>query len=104
MSLNRSEQLLWDYVEKHPDERQFWMHKVRQVTDLCADPYQASQRLDAELWAYFQERATVVPALKEFARPESGSPRVSMRNLAEYVMRLWIAPKPKRSQAAGPGA
>ena len=95
VSLNRCEQLLFDYLEKHPEERQYWMHKVRQAADLCADPHAASLRLDTDLWFYFRERAAIVPVLKDFARSQ-GQERTSMRNLAEYLLRLWAPQKPKR--------
>lgn len=96
VSLNPCEQLLYDYVEKHPEERQYWMHKVRGTAELCASPYTAAERLDIDLWAYFKERAAVVPVFKEFAARQ-GLARTSMRNLAEYLLRLWAPPKKKRT-------
>lgn len=95
VSLNRCEQLLFDYVEKHPEERQYWLHKVRGTATASDSTHLAAERLDAELWRYFLERAAVVPNLKQFAR-DQGVKRTSMRNLAEYLLRLWGPPKQKK--------
>ena len=95
VSLNRCEQLLFEYMEKHPEERQYWVDKVRAAAAASADTHVASARLDAELWRYYLERAAVVPVLKQFAR-DHGVARTSMRNLAEYLLRLWAPPKPRK--------
>ena len=92
VSLNRCEQLLFDYVEKNPDERQFWMHKVRGVAHLWASPHLVAERLEGDISRYFQERANVVSELKEFVRHQGGQ-RTSMRNLAEHWLKLWVIPK-----------
>jgi len=97
VSLNRCEQLLFEYVEKHPEERQYWMHKVRGTAGASDSSHVAAERLDTELWRYFLERAAVVPILKQFAR-DQGLARTSMRNLAEYLLRLWAPPKPKKAK------
>lgn len=95
VSLNRSEQLTFDYVQSQPEERRFWVDKVR-ATGASADPHAAAARLDAELWEYYRERAGVVPKFREMAARE-GLARVSMRNLAELLLRLWgPPPKPRR--------
>ena len=95
MSLNRSEQLLFDYVEKHPEERQYWLHKVRHVAELCASLHASADQLEGDLWRYFAERATVIPLFQDFVRSQGGLRRTSMRNLAEYLLRVWVAPKVK---------
>lgn len=100
VSLNRCEQLLFDYIGKHPEERQFWLHKVQAVAKARASEGDTAERLELELWSYFKERASVVPALKEFARTQ-GLARTSMRNLAEYLMRLWAPERPKRPKPEG---
>lgn len=94
MSLNRCEQLLFDYIEHHPEERQYWLHKVRSTSGGDLSSHHLAERLDAELWSYFIERASVVPLLREYARVE-GATRTSMRNLAEYLVRLWIPSRPR---------
>ncbi len=100
MSLNRCEQQLFDYVQSKPDERQFWEHKVRVVSATCVDKYEASLRLDAALWEYLRERASVVPVLRAELGKAGAAGRVSMRNLAEYLLRLWgepVTPKAART-------
>ncbi len=87
MSLNRSEQALFEYVEKHPEERQFWLHKVQALANEQGH-HAAADRLEIELWRYFRERSENVAVLKDFAR-HNGLQRTSMRNLADYWLRLW---------------
>jgi hypothetical protein len=101
MSLNRSEQLLHDYVQQHREERQFWQNKVRVIVSGSADMPAAVARLDSELWRYFEERSTVVTVFKEAARAY-GIKRISMKNLAEYMIRLWTEPKPKKPGSGAP--
>lgn len=94
MSLNRLEQTLYDYVKGHPDERQFWQDKVRALLADSIDIPAGVARLDAELWRYYEERSSVVP---DFCGTEGvpGLRRTSMKNLAELLIRLWTAPKPR---------
>lgn len=93
MSLNRSEQRIFDYWESHPDEKRFWQSKV---TSLAAEDG-AVLRLEGELWRYYLERAAVAEPFRSAVGRE-GSARTSMRNLAELLLRLWIAPRPKKSE------
>lgn len=95
MSLNRSEQMVLDYVNVHPDERQFWMDKVRAMTRSCADHHEAALVLEGDLWAYYLERAQVVEPFRGTVLRE-GTRRTSMRNLADYWCRLWGVLKPKK--------
>lgn len=95
MSLNRSEQLVSDYIEGHPDEKSFWVEKVRSIANADPDGHVAAARLSDELWSYYEERAAVAEPFKSLAMRE-GLRRTSMRNLAELWIRLWVAPKPKR--------
>jgi hypothetical protein len=99
MSLNRAEQRLFDYIQAQAEERQYWMRKVQSMSAEAADPAEAAARLDRELWRYNVERSAVVPVLREAASRE-GMGRVSMRNLAELILRLWTAPKPTRINPA----
>ncbi len=85
---------MFDYVEKHPEERQYWLYKVRGLADLCATAHDAATRLEGQLWMYYIERAGVIPAFKEFRKAQCGA-RTSMKNLAEYLLRSWTTPKPK---------
>ena len=98
MSLNRSEQLVSDYIESHPDEKAYWVEKVRSIANADPDTYASAARLADELWAYYEERAAVAEPFQSIARRE-GLRRTSMRNLAELWIRLWVAPKPKRPEA-----
>ena len=98
MSLNRSEQLLHDYVQQHREERQFWQNKVRVIVTASADIPSAVARLDGELWRYFEERSSVVPVFVSAAR-SCGTKRISMKNLAEYLVRLWTEPRPRKPAA-----
>ncbi len=100
VSLNRLEQSLFDYVQKHPEERHHWLQKVRAVSARATDPHAASLQLDAELWYYLSERAAVVAELRQALQPTPAR-RISLRNLAEHLIRLWAPPraKPKPSHA-----
>jgi hypothetical protein len=98
MSLNRAELVLYDYIRSHPDERQHFEHKVRAIVAGADEAAKAVARLDSELWRYFEERRTLVPALHG-AVPSSGPQRTSMKNLAEFLIRLWIQPKPAKPPA-----
>jgi hypothetical protein len=98
MSLNRSEQRVFDYVQSHAEERQYWFGKVQTIAAALVDPHAAANRLEGELWRYHQERSAVVPAFREVAQRE-GIQRTSMKNLAEHLLRLWVAPKSKKPAA-----
>lgn len=98
VSLNRSEQMLFDYWEANPDERQFWRDKVQTAVRAAVDEHAAAFRLEADLWAYFVERSGVVAPFREVAGRE-GLTRTSMRNLADYLIRLWTEPRPKPKRA-----
>ena len=95
MSLNRFEQLVYDYIRGHADERQYWQDKVRRIVTQSESAARAAARLDGEFWSYFEERSSAVP---EFSKM-MGAPaprRVSMVNLAELLVRLWTEPRPAR--------
>jgi len=104
MSLNRSEQRVFDYLQSHFEERQHWVGKVQNVCGRSSDAPTAVVRLELELWRYYEERSAVASPFKEAARVE-GLKRTSMKNLAEHLMRLWIEPRPKKktSDAPAPG-
>jgi hypothetical protein len=95
MSLNRYEQALFDYWEKHPEERRHWQVKVVAVAQIPAEPGEVARRLDRELWDYFVERSEHVPRFHDLNT--NGLRRISLLNLAEYLLRLWgPPPKPKK--------
>jgi hypothetical protein len=98
MSLNSSEQMIFDYVQRHPDERHYWVEKVQKTSAASVDDYEAARALEADLWRYFEERSAVASPFKEAAKRE-GLRRTSMRNLAEYLVRLWAQPRPKKTSA-----
>jgi len=94
MSLNRTEQRMFDYLMGHPDERQHWLGKVQSIAAAVGDPHAAATRLEVELSYYLKERSGVVPKLRDL-EPREGVGRTSLRNLAEHLLRLWVAPRPK---------
>lgn len=102
MSLNRAEQLLFDYIRNHPEERQHWQEKVRGVAKAVTDPHQAALVLDGDLWRYYEERSQVAAPFVEIAHRE-GIRRISLRNLAEYLLRMWAPARPTRPAAGQNG-
>ena len=99
MSLNRAEQLVFDYLHRHPEERHFWQGKVRTMAKAAANELQAADRLAEELWRYYEERSAVALPFQEAVRTE-GMQRTSMKNLAELMVRLWTEPRQKRYSAS----
>jgi hypothetical protein len=97
MSLNRFEQVVFDYLKGHADERQYWQDKVRHIVSDSVGLPKAVSRLDGEFWRYFEERSSVVPAFSEM-RQTPGLRRVSMTNLAELLVRLWTEPRPRPAE------
>lgn len=96
MSLNAAEQMVFDYIQSHPEERHYWTEKVRATLRREDDEHVAALRLDGELWRYFEERSAVASPFREVAQRQ-GVRRTSMRNLAEYLLRLWTPPRPKKT-------
>ena len=99
MSLNRYEQTIFSYWESHADERRHWHGKVAEATRVAAPPGVTARTLERELWDYFVERSPHVPRLRELS--PGGLRRVSLLNLAEYIIRLW-GPPPKPRKSPGP--
>src|SRR5688572_25282563 len=101
MSLNRYEQTLFDYWERALDERRHWQSKVVEMTRGSAQsPGELARTLERELWEHLAERTPHVPALRALSGPVPT--RVSLLNLAEYVIRLW-GPPPKPKKPITPG-
>lgn len=94
VSLNRSEQQIFNYIEANREERQYWQNKVRGYRTTALLEGDIVVTVERELWRYFVERSAVVSSLKPHAGTEVQ--RVSMKNLAEYILRLWAPPIPKR--------
>lgn len=96
MSLNRCEQAIFDYWERHLDEKRHWQRKVMEITRLTRPADEVARGLERELRAYLAERSGHVPALRD--AQGGGGRAVSLLNLSEYLVRLWgPEPKPKRS-------
>jgi hypothetical protein len=94
MSLNRYEQTIFDYWERQPDERRHWHTKVVDLTRRgVAQPGELARGLERELFDYLVERTPHVPTLRVLN--PGAVPRISLLNLAEYLLRLW-GPAPKR--------
>src|ERR1051326_5724603 len=70
MSLNRCEQRVFDYLQSHPEERQFWQSKVQTVCRRAGGDHAAAAQLDGDLWDYYKERSAVASPFKEAARIE----------------------------------
>jgi len=95
VSLNSSEQRVFDYLQAQPDEGRFWREKVRVIAAQPEGVEVIAARLERELWRYYEERSSSVSPFREAAQRE-GRTRTSMRNLAELLLRLWTEPRPKR--------
>jgi len=98
VSLNRSEQQLFEYIQANRDERHFWEYKVREFDAKCPEKSEAVRLIERELGRYFVERSGVVRSFKEVAAREGLRP-VSLKNLAEYVLRMWAPPRPVKRAA-----
>ena len=95
MSLNRYEQTMFNYWKTQPDELRHWQGKVAAAARQVAGPGEVARSLERDLWDYFAERSEHVPSLRELS--PGGLRRVSLLNLAEYVLRLWGPPVKKRT-------
>jgi hypothetical protein len=95
MSLNPCEQRVFDYLQRHPDERHYWQAKFHRLSKEALDERIAIEQVEPELWRYYVERSSVASPFKEAVATE-GMRRTSMKNLAELLMRLWTEPRPKK--------
>ncbi len=94
MSLNRCEQRVFDYLQRHQDERHYWQGKFQQIVRDAGDERLAVDFVEPQLWKYYVERSSVVKSFRDAATVE-GLARTSMKNLAELLVRLWTEPKSK---------
>jgi len=72
MSLNRCEQRVFEYLESHRDEGQFWREKVRRLAKKAADDHAAARMhgllayekrvVDAQEWPFDQSTLVRVGA------------------------------------------
>lgn len=99
MSLNRNEQMVYDYLQSRPDELRHWEGVVKREAQRADDLHAAALTLEGELWRYYVERAEVTEPFRS-ARRHEGSHRTSMRNLADRLLRQWAPTTPMRSQFA----
>ncbi len=98
VSLNRTEQVLFAYLESHAEERHFWQAKVRELMSASRDDAAIASALARELRAYSDERGSV-GAIPMQAIEEKGLGQSRFRNLAEYLMRIWGPPiRPKANE------
>ncbi len=100
MNLNRYEQIIFNYWQAQPDELQFWKTKVIAASRMVAAPGETARDLERELWDYFAERSQHVRVFKDLN--VGGICRVSLLNLAEYVLRLWGPPPKPRKLSSNP--
>src|SRR5258708_37086948 len=102
MSLNQCEQMVDDYWQRQPDELRVWQSKVRSLAGNRAPDPSLVMALNADLWAYVEERSAVASPFKEWAA-HNGLRKTSMLNLAEYLLRIWLPPRPAKKPTV-PGA
>lgn len=93
MSLNRYEQMLFDYVENRAEEKLFWEARVADVWRREKNSEQGVLDLNAQLWEYFEERSRYESPFREVVQRE-GAAKISMLNLSEYLLRMWTASTP----------
>ncbi|MFA5056851.1 MAG: hypothetical protein WC485_01945 [Opitutaceae bacterium] len=101
MSLNRAEQLLFDYIQSHTEERHFWQAKVRAASQQEANELITTSALAHELRFYYRERsqAAALPGEVSF---HDDVKNVSFRNMAEHMLRIWgLIRTAKRAKAHG---
>lgn len=94
MSLNRYEQLLYDYIGSWPEEERFWRDRVLEIANGNSRRESAALSLNAELWDYFEERARHETELQQVVSVSRS--KLSMLNLAEYLLRMWGPVAPAR--------
>jgi hypothetical protein len=95
MSLNRMEQIVHSHIVHRPEEKRHWQDKVTRLATLAASDHAAADAVAAELAAYCRERAGVVAEFRGLAGP-GGPSRLLLRNLAELLLRQWVAPRRRR--------
>ncbi len=92
MSLNRFEQAVFDYLQAHPDELRHWENKI---SSRVRHGGMDSSAVADELWHYIRERGNHTEPFRGWME-RGGVPRTSLLNLADYLLRIWGPPVPKR--------
>ena len=102
MSLNRYEQLLYDYIDRNDEEKRFWEGRVVEIGCQGGRLEGLVLGLNDQLWDYFEERARFDPVLRDL-RFHDGEPKISMLNLSEYLLRMWgrLPKKKARRRSVG---
>jgi hypothetical protein len=100
VSLNRIEQIVFDYWSSHPEERRHWQTKALEFSRRPSATGEVARELERELKDYVAERCAHVPALRS-AQPPGAMP-TRLLNLSEHILRLWGAPKAKKTDAPSP--
>jgi hypothetical protein len=96
VSLNRCEEAFLHYLRSHPDEQRFWHTRVLAAASEDGPADERTAELERALRAYAAERTRSDAA----AGATLGSGQVSLRNLAEYLLRTWPPPRPVKRPAA----
>ena len=92
--------MLFDYLQAERDERHYWEDKVRRLA-ARAPVDEAAVELERALSDYLEERSQAAePFRSEAARTGRGIARMSLRNLAELMLRLWVPPPAAARPAA----
>ncbi len=94
MSLNRYEQMLYNYLECHDEEKRYWEARVLEIARRSGRREYKALELNAQLWEYFEERSRFESPFREVVIHE-GERKISMLNLSEQLLRMW-APLPKK--------
>lgn len=101
MSFNRYEQFLYDYIDRNDEEKRFWEGRVVEIGSQGGRLEELVLGLNDQLWDYFEERARFDPVLRDL-RFHDGEPKISMLNLSEYLLRMWVQlPKKKARRQLG---
>jgi len=94
MSLNRYEEQLFDYIGALPEEERYWRERVRSLATAHDRREGAALALNSELWDYLEERSRHDPVL---AGGVGGDGKLSLLNLSEYLLRMWV-PLPSKTR------
>jgi hypothetical protein len=95
VSLNRCEEAFLHYLRSHPDEHRFWHARVLAAAREPGPADARTAELERALRAYAAERTRSDAAQGDAL----GAGRVSLRNLAEYLLRTWPPPPPLKRPA-----
>ncbi len=100
MSLNKYEQTLFDYIDRHPEERKYWHGKSQEAGRRREELGVIAREMEREMWEYYRERSEQVPVLRDLNA--GGLQRVSLLNLTEHILRMWgPPPRPKKPKPPG---